>query len=77
MNSNNLKELLGELLIETYTRTVDDNKEDFSLTYYIIWKMANVLLMKELITEKEYKYILEIKNKEEREKEIAEWTEKN
>ena len=30
MNSSNLKELLGELLIETYTRTVDDNKEDFS-----------------------------------------------
>lgn len=70
--NNNFKEILKELLTDTYTRTVKDNEEDFSLTYYIIWKMANALLMKELITEKEYRHILEIKNKEEREKEIAE-----
>lgn len=31
----NFNECLQKLLIETYTRTVDDNKEDFSRIYYI------------------------------------------
>ena len=44
--------------------------------YYIVWKMANLMLIKGWITEEEYKQILEIKNKDEREKEIAEWTKK-
>lgn len=66
----NFNECLQKLLIETYTRTVDDNKEDFSRIYYIAWKMASVLLTKKLITEEEYRYILEIKNKEEIEEEL-------
>lgn len=71
-----MKEILKELLIETYARTVKDNEEDFSIMYYIVWKMANMMLIKGLINKEEYKQILEIKNKEERDKEIAKWDEK-
>ena len=74
--NNNFKEILKELLIDVYSNTVKDNEEDFSTMYYIIWKMANLMLIKGWITEEEYKQILEIKNKEERDKEIAEWAEK-
>lgn len=71
-----MKEILKELLTDTYTRTVKDNEEDFATMYYIVWKMANLMLIKGWITEEEYKQILEIKNKNEREKEIAEWAKK-
>lgn len=71
-----MKEILKELLTDTYTRTVRDNEEDFSIMYYIVWKMANLMLMKGWINKEEYKQILEIKDKEEREKEIAKWDEK-
>ena len=71
-----MKEILKELLTDTYTRTVRDNEEDFSTMYYIIWKMANLMLIKSWINKEEYKQILEIKNKEERDKEIAEFAEK-
>ena len=71
-----MKEILKELLIDVYSKTVKDNEEDFSTIYYIIWKMANLMLIKGWITEEEYKQILEIKNKEERDKEIAEWAKK-
>ena len=74
--NNNFKEILKELLIDVYSNTVKDNEEDFSTMYYIVWKMANLMLIKGWITEEEYKQILEIKNKEERDKEIAEWAEK-
>lgn len=74
--NNNFKEILKELLIDVYSNTVKDNEEDFSTIYYIIWKMANLMLIKGWINEKEYKQILEIKNKEERDKEIAEWAKK-
>ena len=74
--NNNFKETLKELLVDVYARTVKDNEEDFSTMYYIVWKMANLMLIKGWITKEEYKQILEIKNKEERDKEIAEWTEK-
>lgn len=67
---------MKELLTDIYARTVKDNEEDFSTMYYIVWKMANLMLIKGWITEEEYKQILEIKNKDEREKEIAEWTKK-
>ncbi len=73
---NNFKEILKELLIDVYSNTVKDNEEDFSTIYYIVWKMANLMLIKGWITEEEYKQILEIKNKEERDKEIAEWAKK-
>lgn len=71
-----MKEILKELLTDTYTRTVRDNEEDFSTMYYIVWKMVNLMLMKGWINKEEYKQILEIKDKEEREKEIAKWDEK-
>ena len=71
-----MKEILKELLTDIYTRTVRDNEEDFSTMYYIVWKMANLMLMKGWINKEEYKQILEIKDKEEREKEIAKWDEK-
>ena len=71
-----MKELLKELLTDTYTRTVRDNEEDFSTMYYIVWKMANLMLMKGWINKEEYKQILEIKDKEEREKENDKWDEK-
>lgn len=71
-----MKEILKELLTDTYVRTVKDNEEDFSIIYYIVWKMANIMLIKGLINKEEYKQILEIKNKEERDKEIAKWDEK-
>ena len=71
-----MKEILKELLTDTYTRTVRDNEEDFSTMYYIVWKMANLMLMKGWINKEEYKQILEIKDKEEREKEIEKWDEK-
>ena len=73
---NNFKEILKELLIDVYSNTVKDNEEDLSRMYYIVWKMANLMLIKGWITEEEYKQILEIKNKEERDKEIAEWAKK-
>lgn len=41
-----MKEILKELLTDTYIRTVRDNEEDFSTMYYIVWKMANLMLMK-------------------------------
>lgn len=71
-----MKEILKELLTDIYARTVKDNEEDFATMYYIVWKMANLMLIKGWITEEEYKQILEIKNKDEREKEIAEWAKK-
>lgn len=71
-----MKEILKELLTDTYARTVKDNEEDFATMYYVVWKMANLMLIKNWISEKEYKQILDIKNKDEREKEIAEWAEK-
>ena len=71
-----MKEILKELFADTYKRTVEDNEEDFLTMYYIVWKMANLMLIKGWITEEEYKQILEIKNKDEREKEIAEWAKK-
>lgn len=71
-----MKEILKELLTDIYARTVKDNEEDFSTMYYIVWKMVNLMLIKGWITEEEYKQILEIKNKDEIEKEIAEWTKK-
>ena len=74
--NNNFKEILKELLVDVYANTVKDNEEDFSTMYYIIWKMANLMLIKSWINKEEYKQILEIKNKEERDKEIAEWAEK-
>lgn len=74
--NDNFKEILKELLTDTYIRTVKDNEEDFSIMYYIVWKMANTMLIKGLINKEEYKQILEIKNKEERDKEIAKWDEK-
>ena len=74
--NNNFKEILKELLIDVYANTVKDNEEDFSTIYYIIWKMANLMLIKGWINKEEYKQILEIKNKEERDKEIAELAEK-
>lgn len=43
---NNFKEILKELLIDVYANTVKDNEEDFSTMYYIIWKMANLMLIK-------------------------------
>lgn len=43
---NNFKETLKELLVDVYARTVKDNEEDFSTMYYIIWKMANLMLIK-------------------------------
>lgn len=67
---------MKELLTDIYARTVKDNEEDFATMYYIVWKMANLMLIKGWITEEEYKQILEIKNKDEREKEIAEWSKK-
>ena len=67
---------MKELLTDIYTRTVRDNEEDFSTMYYIVWKMANLMLIKGWINKEEYKQILEIKNKEEREKEITELDEK-
>ena len=67
---------MKEILTDIYTRTVRDNEEDFSIMYYIVWKMANLMLMKGWINKEEYKQILEIKDKEEREKEIAKWDEK-
>lgn len=74
--NDNFKEILKELLTDTYVRTVKDNEEDFSIMYYIVWKMANTMLIKGLINKEEYKQILEIKDKEERDKEIAKWDEK-
>lgn len=74
--NNNFKETLKELLVDVYARTVKDNEEDFSTMYYIVWKMANLMLIKGWITKEEYKQILEIKNKDERDKEIAEFAEK-
>lgn len=74
--NDNFKEILKELLTDTYVRTVKDNEEDFSIMYYIVWKMANTMLIKDLINKEEYKQILEIKDKEERDKEIAKWDEK-
>lgn len=71
-----MKEILIELLTDTYTRTVRDNEEDFSVMYYIVWKMASLMLTKGWINKEEYKQILEIKDKEEREREIAKWDEK-
>lgn len=44
--NNSFKEILKELLTDTYTRTVRDNEEDFSTMYYIVWKMANLMLIK-------------------------------
>lgn len=67
---------MKEILTDIYTKTVRDNEEDFSTMYYIVWKMANLMLMKGWINKEEYKQILEIKDKEEREKEIAKWDEK-
>ena len=66
-----MKEILKELLTDVYANTVKDNEEDFSTIYYIVWKMANLMLIKDLINEEEYRQVLEIKNKEEIDKEIA------
>lgn len=37
---------MKELLTDIYARTVKDNEEDFATMYYIVWKMANLMLIK-------------------------------
>lgn len=70
--NNEFREILKGLLTSTYARTVKDNEEDFATIYYVIWKMANLMFIKGWISEEEYKQVLDIKNKDERDKEIAE-----
>ena len=64
--NNEFREILKELLTDTYARTVKDNEEDFATIYYVVWKMANLMLIKGWINEEEYKQILDIKMKETR-----------
>lgn len=59
--NKDIKDILMEVLTDTYSHTVEDNAKDFQILYQVIWKMANVLLTKDIINPDEYKEILEIK----------------
>lgn len=71
------KSLIGELLTDTYTRTVKDNEEDFTLVYYLIWKIGTMLVSKKIININELEEMIKIDGtKSEIEQEMRKWLEK-
>lgn len=71
------KSLIRELLTDTYTRTVKDNEEDFTLVYYLIWKIGTMLVSKKIINMNELEEMLKIDGtKSEIEQEMRKWLEK-
>lgn len=73
---NEFKKILKELLIDTYTRTVNDNKEDFDRVYVLVWKMATMLVSKKIINMDEMKEMTKIIRLEDQEMEMKKWLEK-
>lgn len=52
---------MKEILIDLYTRTVNDNEEDVKAVMQVIATLGAVLYSKGYLTEKEVKAILELK----------------
>lgn len=52
---------MKEILIDLYTRTVNDNEEDVKAVMQVIATLSAVLCSKGYLTEEEVKAILEIK----------------
>lgn len=52
---------MKEILIDLYTRTVNDNEEDVKAVMQVIATLSAVLCSKGYLTEEEVKAILELK----------------
>lgn len=57
-----MKELLLDLLKDTYKRTIEDNQNDFKMLMAVIVKLCSVLQLKGFLTEEETKMIVDIEN---------------
>lgn len=56
-----MKEVLLELLTDTYKKTIEDNQKDFETIMIVIAKLCSVLKFKGILTEEEIKIIVDIK----------------
>ena len=57
-----MKEVLLELLTDTYKKTTEDNQKDFETVMIVIGKLCSVLHLKGILTEEETKMIVDIKD---------------
>lgn len=57
-----MKEVLLELLTDTYKKTIEDNQKDFETIMIIIGKLCSVLHLKGILTEEETKMIVNIED---------------
>lgn len=55
---------MQEILVDLYTRTVNDNEEDLKAVMQVIATLGAVLYSKGYLTEEEVKTILELKYEE-------------
>jgi len=55
-----MKDILQELLMDTYKQTVKDNQEDFIKIINTISKLCVILVSKNILNEEELKEILDI-----------------
>lgn len=55
---------MQEILVDLYTRTINDNEEDLKAVMQVIATLGAVLYSKGYLTEEEVKAILELKYEE-------------
>ena len=48
------------LITHTYQQCIKDNAEDFQRSYWLLSKLVSILKLKNIITEEEVKYILDV-----------------
>ena len=58
-----MKEVLLELLTDTYKKTIEDNQKDFETIMIFIAKLCSVLKLKGILTEEEIEMIVDIKDR--------------
>lgn len=58
-----MKEILYELLTDTYKKTVQDNQKDFETIMIVIAKLCSVLKFKGILTEEEIEMIVNIEDR--------------
>ena len=49
-----------DLITHTYKQTVQDNAEDFQRQYCLLSKLVSLLKLKNILTDEEIKYILDV-----------------
>ena len=51
---------LIDVITNTYKQTVQDNAEDFQRHYWLLSKLVSLLKLKNILTDEEIKYILDV-----------------